>query len=123
MVAGRVRDDAAAALLVGELRDHVVGAANLEGAARLQALALQQERPPGRGRDVEQRRDARNRRHARGRGADVVERDELVGGVGKGGITMTRQRGATVAVGTRPARAKLARRCSAAGLSRRNSWD
>ena len=34
-----------AALLVGQLRDHVVGAADLERAAGLQALALQPERP------------------------------------------------------------------------------
>ena len=35
-------------LLGRELRDHVVGAANLERAGRLQALALEEERPAGR---------------------------------------------------------------------------
>ena len=48
VVARGVGDDAAAPLVVGELRDHVVGAADLERPARLQALALQPERRPAR---------------------------------------------------------------------------
>jgi hypothetical protein len=45
MIAGRVRNHAALQLLIGELRNHVVGAADLEGAHGLEVLALQEQRP------------------------------------------------------------------------------
>ena len=58
VIARRIGDDAALPLVGGQLRDHVVGAANLERAARLHVLALEEQRPPGVRGDVDERRDA-----------------------------------------------------------------
>ena len=62
VIARGIGDDAAAPLVVGQARDHVVGAANLERAARLHVLALEEQRPARRRRGVEERRVARDRR-------------------------------------------------------------
>ena len=76
VIAGRERDHPAPPLLVGQLRDHVVGAANLERAAGLQVLALQEQRPARLPRDVQQRCDARDARHPCRGGTDVVKVDD-----------------------------------------------
>ena len=62
-----------------ELRDHVVGAADLERACRLQALGLEVQRPSCRARDIDERRHARDRRDPRRGGTDFFQRDKSGG--------------------------------------------
>ena len=63
-----------------QLRDHVVGAANLERAGRLQAFGLEEEGPSRRSGDVDERRHACEWFDTFGGGADLVEGDLTGGG-------------------------------------------
>jgi hypothetical protein len=71
VIARRIGDDAAAALIWRQLHHHVVRAADLERAARLHVFALEVERPAGGGRDVDERRHARGRTDPLPRERDV----------------------------------------------------
>ena len=77
VIARRKGDDAALPLVGGQLRDHVVGPANLERAARLHVLALEQQRPPGVRGDVDERRDAGDARDALASGVNIGESDHV----------------------------------------------
>ena len=68
MVAGARRDDAAGALVRRQMRDLVVGAAQLEAEDRLQVLALEQHRVAETAREARRRieRASRARRRRRG---------------------------------------------------------
>jgi hypothetical protein len=66
-----------AARVLSELREHVVGASDLEGAGRLHVLALDGERGSDAGAaDLDERRPPDDTGDARRRGSYVVERDE-----------------------------------------------
>ncbi len=88
VVARRLRDDAARALVVGQVDHAVEGAAHLEGAADLRVLGFEEH-----GRAVlgaehrvgQQRRHARHPGDADARRLDVVEGDEGCGGVRRWG--------------------------------------
>ena len=71
-------DDAGTPLVVGELRQHVRGAAQFECAHRLQVLALQPEQAAI-GLHVEQRCPTHSAGDTARSGRDVCERDERVG--------------------------------------------
>ena len=75
VVAGARGDDAAGALLLGEMRDLVVGAAQLEAEDRLQILALEQHGVAETARESRRRIERRFARHVvDAAGQDVVER-------------------------------------------------
>jgi hypothetical protein len=78
MISGGVGNDPVAALRLGQLRDHVVGTANLERASRLEAFHFEQQRPACRSRHVHERRDLGNGAHSPCSGADGVEGDEML---------------------------------------------
>ena len=83
VVARREGDDAGAAGLVGKLRHHVVGAAQLEGAGRVQVLALEEEARAVGGAERIERRQFDERRascdvsDSGGGFADGIERQEF----------------------------------------------
>ena len=111
MVAGRVGEDAPSALLRGQPRQRVVGAAELEGADALEVLALEEDASPrplvhGIGRE-----DGRPVGHStqtdRGRG-DIFVGHERLGGERRGSGAV-RQDGPPREAWPRPGGAALAR--------------